>query len=186
MPTAPEDFIILRRMLEEPLLGFLWRHALGIPSRSDRKDSQVPGSSSIYGDVVMEHLLLRLQPEVEAALGISLHPTYSYCRLYGHGDALARHTDRPACEISMTVNLGQDPPVPWPLWIEGREGVQAVRLEPGDGLIYRGIEAAHWRDEYPGSRLAQVFLHYVDKDGPHAQWRYDKRPALNLPISLPI
>ena len=36
-----------------------------------------------------------------------------------------------------------------------------VELEEGDGLFYKGIETPHWRDKFEGSRLAQVFLHYV-------------------------
>ena len=29
-----------------------------------------------------------------------------------------------------------------------------------------------------GEWAAQVFLHYVDRTGPHAGWKFDKRPSL--------
>jgi hypothetical protein len=45
-------------------------------------------------------------------------------------------------------------------------------------LIYRGIDIPHWRETYDGDRLAQVFLHYVDQNGPHNEWKFDKRPGL--------
>jgi predicted 2-oxoglutarate/Fe(II)-dependent dioxygenase YbiX len=37
----------------------------------------------------------------------------------------------------------------------------------------------HWRKEYKGKWLAQVFLHYVDAEGPNAEWKYDKRQKLS-------
>jgi hypothetical protein len=52
---------------------------------------------------------------------------------------------------------------------------------PGDALLYRGIDLFHWRDAYPGEALVQVFLHYVDRDGPHADRKFDGRPTLMRP-----
>jgi len=53
----------------------------------------------------------------------------------------------------------------------------------GDAVLYRGMDKHHWRERYTeGKWQAQVFLHYVDADGKHAEWKFDKRPALNLPI----
>ena len=134
----------------------------------------------------MEHLLERVRPVIEDATALRLYPTYSYVRMYRHGDALARHADRPSCEISVTMNLGQEPATPWPLWIAGPAGQTAVLLNPGDALLYRGIECEHWRDAFEGDRLAQVFLHYVDRAGPHREWRFDKRDSLSLTPRLPI
>jgi PKHD-type hydroxylase len=39
----------------------------------------------------------------------------------------------------------------------------------------------HWREPYfEGKWQAQVFLHYVDQNGPHAEWKYDKRESLGV------
>jgi hypothetical protein len=43
------------------------------------------------------------------------------------------------------------------------------------------MEVEHWREEYTGSQQIQLFFHYVDADGPHANCRFDYRPMLGLP-----
>jgi PKHD-type hydroxylase len=56
-----------------------------------------------------------------------------------------------------------------------------IIMEVGDAVVYRGMEKQHWREKYTeGKWQAQVFLHYVDQDGPHAEWKYDKRSALGI------
>ena len=183
-----QQYVVMRSAVVPPLLGFLWRYVLeraqsGALQAIEKDVTAAPGA---YGDPVMEHVLERLRPFVEALTGVPLYPTYSYCRLYTHGDALAPHRDRPACEFSLSLTLGQEPPAPWPLWIRGPEGEHGVHLEPGDALLYRGIDCEHWRERYEGARLVQVFLHYVNQDGPHAAWKFDKRDSLDLTVPLPI
>jgi hypothetical protein len=185
---ARQHYAVVRSIVAEPLLGFLWRHVLQRVAQGDLPISgeQVPGTPAGYGDLVMEHLLERLRPEAQDICALSLFPTYSMVRLYKHGDVLPPHQDRPSCEVSFSLNMGQEPAEPWPLWIRGATGPAAVVLQPGDAVLYRGIECEHWRDRYDGVRLAQVFLHYVDQHGPHASWRYDKRDGLALTHLLPI
>jgi hypothetical protein len=55
---------------------------------------------------------------------------------------------------------------------------RAAELRPGDALLYRGMELFHWRDAYRGEALVQVFLHYVDRDGPHTEQKFDGRSSL--------
>jgi hypothetical protein len=145
-------------------------------------DEQVPGTPCVYGGAVLDGLMEELRPAVEHCTGLKLYPTYSYGRLYKHGDALPKHRDRAACEISVSLNLSQDPDEPWPLHVQIGERVVPVKLKPGDALLYRGIELTHWREPYGGESLAQVFLHYVDQDGPHAAEKFDRRPALAMPF----
>jgi len=144
-------------------------------------DEQVPETPFAYADFVSERLLEALQPSIEDRVGASLYPTYSYLRLYKHGDALKKHVDRPACEISATLCVGYEPDAPWPIWIGGRGSEAAVTLLAGDMMVYRGMDVPHWREPYAGGRLAQIFLHYVDRAGPNSDWKYDKRPRLGTP-----
>ena len=145
-------------------------------------DEHVPQTPCTYGDLEMERLLGRLGPKLEVLTGLRLFPTYSFARIYKNGDVLTPHRDRPACEVSLSLNLGQEPEEPWPLWLRTHEGQDVpVMLRPGDALIYRGIELAHWREAYPGHKLAQVFLHYVDRNGPHADQIFDRRAGLGQP-----
>ena len=126
-------------------------------------DKQVPGSYSCYGDIMMDMLLVNMQKVMEQQTELTLHPNYSYARIYRKGDVLKKHKDRLSCEISTTLNLSGDN---WPIYIEpnsslgghtdngymasNSEGVQ-VNLNPGDMLIYRGVELEHWRKPFEGS-----------------------------------
>ena len=162
------------------------------------KDDQCPLSESIHGGEVFDSLLEQLTPYFEEASGLSLYPTYAYARLYAPGDELKIHTDRPACEISATLTLGFEGD-PWPIFVadyaENSKGRKVVtqnnetkwitnerkfEMTPGDAILYRGMDKVHWREQYKeGKWQAQVFLHYVDANGPHADERYDKRPSLS-------
>ena len=80
-----------------------------------------------------------------------------------------------SCEVSVSVFLGATSDVDWPLWIEGYQSTRAVALSPGDGVLYRGIECAHWREAFSGQDHAQLFLHYVDRNGPYAGFKFDQK-----------
>ena len=98
---------------------------------------------------------------MEKHIGEGLIPTYSYLRVYKRGDELKRHIDKHNCQFSVTLTLMREPNDDiWPIYLE-TDSVYKIDLEAGDGLIYRGTINPHWRDEFEGSRLAQVFLHYV-------------------------
>jgi len=147
------------------------------------KDDQCPTSEAVHGAAAFDSLLVQLLPHFEKASGKRLYPTYSYARLYSPGEELAIHTDRPSCEISATVTLGFDGDV-WPIYMGDEGGVNAseVKMDVGDAVLYRGMDKHHWREKYTeGKWQAQVFLHYVDADGPHKEWKFDKRPGLNVP-----
>ena len=133
----------------------------------------------------METLLSSIQPLMEKHTGLSLVPTYSYARIYRTGSVLKRHKDRPACEISCTLNLGGDM---WPIFVEpsgekGKSGVKA-ELNPGDLLIYKGEFVEHWREKFDKEECCQVFLHYNDVNGKYGTTNAnDHRPMLGLPTS---
>jgi hypothetical protein len=178
---ARQKYVILRQCLTDPQLSLLYRYACKrATSDSMTHDSQVPEALSAYGDLFMDGLLQDTQPLVEQVTATKLFPTYSYFRVYRRGDALSKHTDRPSCEISLTLCLGYQAERPWPIFIETPEGVSSsVELYPGDGLLYRGIECPHWREPLSGEMAIQVFLHYVNQDGPMADWKSDKRASLS-------
>jgi hypothetical protein len=172
-------YVLLPRAVEDPLLSVCYRHAMARAQSGELVgDHQVPDTPAAYGDPIMDMLLERVRPTIEQATGLALFPTYSYFRVYKPGDALAKHTDRPACEVSVSVALGPALQVKWPLWIEGAGGASALELAPGDAAVYRGMDCAHWREPFAsGDHAAQVFLHYVDQNGPHAEWKRDKRAS---------
>ena len=138
------------------------------------------GRYNRYADPLGESLLVNLQARVERVTGLTLLPTYSFLRIYETGAELRKHTDRPACEISASLTLGYEGAEPWPLWLEHNDEPIAVTLAPGDALLYRGRELAHWREPFAGRYCIQLFLHYVDAHGPCAIHKYDGRPMIGL------
>ncbi len=179
---ALNRYVYLPQILAAPARQFLYDYSckLAASGRMKPGDDHVAGSPAAYGDPFMETLLDRLTPYMESVAGLELYPTYAYLRIYRAGDILTPHKDRPACEVSLSLCLGCDGEQPWPLWIEGPNGSTPVALAAGDGLLYRGMECRHWREPFPGSRAVQVFLHWVERHGPCAEWRFDKRPSLNV------
>jgi len=162
-------------------------------------DMQVPNTYSHYADIVMETLLLKLQPVMEKETGLKLNPNYSYARIYKKGDILKRHKDRFSCEISTTLNLGGDS---WPIYLDltgtdnlinekqnlikpnAPKGIK-VNLKPGDMLVYKGNLLEHWREPFEGEDCAQVFLHYNNVATSGADENvFDKRIHLGLPGDL--
>ena len=177
-----DRYIRANSLIEPTVVSTAYRYAL---MKSDTgamlTDAQVPSAASLYGDTLMETLLEMTRPAVERITGLALLPTYSYFRIYRTGDILTAHTDRPSCEISATVTLGFRAPEPWPIYMANGALASSVALEPGDSVIYRGKELSHWRERFEGEHHVQLFLHYVDRDGPHADCIYDFRPALGHP-----
>ena len=161
----------------------------------ENKNEQIPDTYSQYGNIAMETLMLKCQPEMEKVTGLKLYPAYTYARIYKKGDILKRHKDRFSCEISTTMNLGGDD---WPIYLEpdpkkggvkpgqgyvsdNTKGVR-VDLKPGDMLVYSGCELEHWREKFKGKECVQVFLHYNNRKTPGAKDNmFDKRPHLGLP-----
>jgi hypothetical protein len=180
---ARQGYVVRPGLVQGALLNFLhvYAHTRFKGRLMAAGDPQVPGAPNLYGDPAVDGLLEYLRPYIEKFVGLQLHSTYSYFRVYRSGDTLARHRDRAACEVSVSLNVGQIPADPWPIHIEGRMGPYAASLLPGDALIYRGMDCFHWRERFEGSHLVQMFLHYVDANGPHAGEKFDGRQSLMRP-----
>ena len=137
------------------------------------EEKQVPGSRGFYKELLFEKLLEHLLPKIEAHTGHELYKTYSYARQYEIGHELKPHTDRSACEITATLALGFEGDI-WPIWGEDRtKAHHSFLLKAGDALIFRGMELKHWREENSFGSCSQVFLHYVDRNGPCACYKDD-------------
>jgi hypothetical protein len=137
-----------------------------------------------YADPLIEVLLQASKETVEDATGKSLIPTYSYSRIYQTGESLFPHIDRPACEVSVTVNVATKGEFS-PIYTQyGQNDPEKHTLNPGDAVIYMGCDVMHWRQPLKEDQLnVQFMLHYVDKDGPNAEHAKDKRPAYGFDSS---
>ena len=114
---------------------------------------------------------------MEEFTGLELLPSYSFARRYTPGDRLIWHTDRPACEISLDVCVVAEG-ASYPLIVNQGGGdsskteLEEVHLVPGDGLIYNGCDIGHGRKfmQHPQEVIYQLFVHYVDANGDHADY----------------
>jgi|TARA_R110001606_G_scaffold345241_1_gene494136 hypothetical protein len=134
-----------------------------------------------YSDPLIEVMLKECLPTIEEKTNLNLYPTYSYSRVYQENEQLLPHTDRSSCEVSVTVNVAKKGDK-WPIWMQYNNNEPArFDLEAGDAVIYKGCEVTHWRRPLAQNNLnVQFMLHYVDKNGPYAEYKFDKRETLGL------
>ncbi len=145
----------------------------GIYRKPDPLCTLSPAFYGIFNDELVE-----IQKNIETAMGEELYPCYSYARIYQEGDSLPPHTDRPSCEISLTLTLNYQKNI-WPFWIVDQGQVLKIELDVGDVLLYRGTEVMHFRHPMQGQDFQyQAFFHYVKKHGNYANYKYDSDTSL--------
>jgi len=139
-------------------------------------DRQSAYGFSIHSSDVTESLLLLMKPTIEQITSKKLLPAYSFSRIYCKGSTLKPHIDRESCEYSVTLCINNNPH-PWSIFMDSDE----VTLNAGDFVVYKGLETKHWRNDLDiDTEVVQVFLHYVDADGPYREYELDKRPLLGI------
>src|SRR4029077_6770621 len=161
-------YLLVKRMLPEMMLQYLKvYYAILTANNRFSNDGQCPLSLSVGGDAALDAMLEWIRPEVSRLVGFDLAPTYSYTRQYARGEVLTRHTDRAACEISVTASIQ----------IPKGAGPSVVHLKPptldetkvemfeGDGCVYAGTEIEHWRERFRVGGYIQLFLHFIAKHG---------------------
>jgi hypothetical protein len=165
-------------------------------------ETQVEGSLACYWHPQYRSIHSGIRLKLEKILKRQLYNTYYYDRFYFPGQALTRHADRDACEISVTVHVSTNLKQPWPIWIKTPDTYgddkktnvikvgenRSVNLSPGDGMVYKGCERPHWRDPMPseytrtwyGKRVEkeglyyhQIFFHYVLANGIRSHFAHD-------------
>lgn len=174
-------YCVVKSAVSEEMVNFITQYALFDEMQDFSPDAdQVIGAHARYADPAMESLLLSLHSLMEKNTGLELLPTYSFYRVYRPGNQLVKHKDRNSCEISCTMSFHHqytDPNYSWPIYMDGTK----VDLGPGELVIYRGCDLDHWRDAFVGEDdnwHVQGFFHYVDKNGPNADWKFDKRNGI--------
>ena len=164
-------------------------------------EGQVEGSLARYWHPQYRNAHTGIRRKLEKIIGRTLYNTYYYDRYYFPGQALTKHADRDACEISVSIHVSTNLPdklKDWPFKIKTPdtytddkkiailipgEGRAAI-LNPGDGLLYKGCERPHWRDAMPTPEKVedapkeyyyhQIFFHYVLQDGQRAHCAWDR------------
>lgn len=136
----------------------------------------------------MLQFLWGLTPSMRALTGRDLLPCYNYFRIYRQHEICRIHADRPACEHSLSLTLAYSDGMPWPFEVGvepieeggridedfGGAPYRSIAMQPGDAVLYRGVEHRHGRlQRNPNRWSAHMFLHWVDRDGPHAAHAFD-------------
>jgi hypothetical protein len=172
-------YVVLEGGLSKEVCNDLTKHMFKLFDEGKlEKDTQCPLSDSVYGDSKFDKLLNDLCVPIGNNIGKKLLPTYTYCRIYRHGEILTPHIDRPSCEISVTCTLGIDSDIVWPIYLDENKDIQ-INLEIGDFLVYKGCEVSHWRPKFKGKWQVQLFFHYVNANGYNTEHVFDKRGNLS-------
>jgi hypothetical protein len=105
--------------------------------------------------------LNRLVPDPVAA-------TYSFVSYY-EKTGMKSHTDQDLCAWNLSLMVDPEPEVEpaltWPLYVQMPEVLVEARLEPGDMILYKGIQYPHWRTPLPAGQRATVCLfHFIAQD----------------------
>jgi len=194
------NYIIISEAISKDVVGFIYnyfqvkRDAAKIlldtknispfdESWGSWKDAQNPNTFSIYGDVAMDTLMIRILPLVQKITKMSLISTYSYATMCKHGEDSVRYNDSVASEIACIINLGGDN---WPIFLEhseekNKESIE-VNLNPGDLLVYKVSLIEYWRNSFEGNDCGQVFCHYNNANSSQETVnKFDTRPSIGLP-----
>jgi hypothetical protein len=177
MPFDIDRYVIARGVLPEPLLRAAqeYYNIVFLQDEFTRKELKaIPGGAwDRYCDPLSITIQESLHGILEERTGLKLLPTYNYTRIYPPGTPLVKHIDRHACEISATLTIQNTPDEVWPLFLRNTAN-ETVRVDmnPGDMLIYRGMELPHWRDAGE-IRQVGIFMHWVDANGPFADQHGD-------------
>lgn len=180
-------YLIVRDFLSSEIIEFIQQYA-ALKIKGGQYicgDVQAPKGFTFDADPFFETILGSSCKFISEVAGVPLYPTYSYARLYGKGDHLTNHNDRDSCEISATLCLGNShSDSPQPLYFtphSDKTNPVKINLSKGDLCIYRGCSLYHWRDPFEIDWHLQLFLHYVNAQGPFANEKFDRRPYLGCP-----
>jgi len=122
-------------------------------------------------DISMEYLTTIIHREyltsiIEKEIDLKLIPTYCYARKYFKGSILYSHTDRDACEISLSFCISGPE---WEFDMEDNTLITKI----GNAVIYKGCEIPHGRSKPSSGEVIQVFNHWVISDGVKSNSAYN-------------
>jgi hypothetical protein len=128
---------------------------------------------------------IRIKEFVDRFSGAEVVPSYGYAAGYVDGDVLRPHTDRQACEFTLTILVSAHPSpmfcplyaqkTPWKIdktWVGRyeemtikRDDVVNVQPQLNELVILRGRAVPHFRPALPKSTYCQTFLaHFTTAD----------------------
>ena len=189
MSYETDNYTKVKNLLTPEICNIFKMYALFDELNDFTGDFQYPSTHSRCADCFTESLLLHLKSKIENITNRKLIPTYSFFRNYTTGDILKDHTDMNSCEISASLTVffdykNKSDDYRWPLHVYVKGEKKYLHCDVGDAIIYDGLKIKHGREMLSagkGTRHIQIFLHYVDADGPYASSdKYDKRKCIGI------
>ena len=120
-----------------------------------------------YCDYLSMIFHLKITPFVSKILNKELIPTFCFTRMYFGGSKLDFHTDREACEITVShCHYGN----PWKIFVLEDEFI----TEKGVSLCYEGAKKSHGRVAPTLNKALYSFYHWVEKGGKYDELKYDE------------
>lgn len=165
---ATEGHAVLRGLLTPALLAAFrdYYRRLEREGYLALGDVQAPDRKVAHNDAASRFLHGQLVPIVNQIVPEKVKGSYCYLARYLPGSRLPRHRDREQCAWNLSLLLDQQPEVErrraWPIYLEVGGRPRAVRLEMGDGVLYRGTDVDHWRPPLAAGHTATLcFFHFV-------------------------
>jgi hypothetical protein len=174
------------------MIADLARQGITFDKLEKSQDLLIRPAAEIYGFHYppMATMHWGMTPAVAALTDKDLLPTYAYFRLYRKGDRCKVHGDRPACEHSLSLTLDYSDGAVWPLDVAHQPIVKpyqraddtfradepfgSASMKAGDAVLYQGVTHHHGRiTPNPNAWSAHLFLHWVERGGPHAASAFD-------------
>lgn len=176
------NYVVLSEVITKERAKELTQYLFDLSEQGKtEKDPQCPLSDSVYGAPKYDELLQELAPQLSQNIGIDLLPAYTYARIYRPGEELKIHKDRPSCQYSATMTLGyKEGSAVWPIFFD-EDNRYKIDLDIAELAMYKGCEVAHWRPPFKGEWQVQLFLHYVDANGPYKHHYADGRKEFGKP-----
>jgi len=133
----------------------------------DLGDDQTPGRYVAYDEPTTSYVHQQFVRTVSDLTRRVVTRSYNYLALYQGGAVLDPHTDREACEytISLCIDATPDPQThgAWPLHLATVDGQVTLILGIGDAVLFRGRSMTHWRDRLPeGYTSSSILFHFVN------------------------
>lgn len=108
--------------------------------------------------------MIELNDRISLICGRPLVPSYSFARICETNAELVAHTDRDACQVSVSIVIRKSR-ARWPFQLTDASGrSHTIDADVGDAIIFRGTELTHWRPPLAEGPVYLALLHYVTRD----------------------
>lgn len=131
-----------------------------------RDEVQCVGRLLLFDDDLAIYFHQRLIEPIEKYIGATLSRAYTLASIYPAGCSLDRHTDRAACGWTLSILIGSTVlhgVTDFEKMCFDCHGYEVrVPREPGDALLFNGVETPHWRhpNSNSGTLHTTLLLHF--------------------------